>query len=160
MSVFKKTQSAFDRRQALKAVGAGAIALAGSSLVPRNALASPEAATAYLAKMTGGVTAKAGRIKLKLPEIAENGATVPITISVESPMTASDYVKSIHVVAEKNPNPEVVSFNMSPETGKAQISTRIRLAKTQKVRAVAVMSDGSVYGSSKQVKVTIGGCGG
>lgn len=160
MSVFIKTNTVLGRRQMLKAVGMGAIALAGSGIVSSDANATAEAASRYLNKMTGGATAKEGRVDLKLPEIAENGSTVPITISVDSPMTDGDYVKTVHVVAEGNPNPEVVSFNMSPGMGKAEVSTRIRLGKTQNISAVAIMSDGSVYSGTKQVKVTIGGCGG
>jgi len=148
------------RRQVLKGVGFGALALAGTGLSSRDALATPEKATAYLSKMTGGAAGTEGKVTVKLPEIAENGRTVPITISVDSPMTDSDYVKSVHVVAEGNPTPEVVSINMSPAMGKAEVSTRMRLGKTQNVRAAAVMSDGSVFTGTKQVKVTIGGCGG
>ena len=147
------------RRQVLKSVGLGALALTGS-LASRDALATPEKAAAYLSRMTGGAASKEGRVTVKLPEIAENGRTVPITISVDSPMTDSDYVKSIHVVAERNPTPEVISINMTPAMGKAEVSTRMRLGKTQNVRAAAIMSDGSVYTGTKQVKVTIGGCGG
>ena len=159
MSVFMKANTALGRRQMLKAVGAGAVALVGSGFVSTEALATPEAASKYLMKMAGGA-AKEGRITLKLPEIAENGATVPVTIAIDSPMSDTDYVKYVHLVAEGNPNPEVITFNMSPRMGKAEVSTRIRLGKTQNVRAVAVMSDGSIYGGVKQVKVTIGGCGG
>ena len=148
------------RRQALKSVGLGALALAGTGFATQDAQATPEKATEYLAKMTGGATAKEGRVKVKLPEIAENGRTVPITISVDSPMTDADHVKAVHVVAEGNPTPEVVSFHMTPAMGKAEVSTRMRLGKTQNVRAAAIMSDGSVYAGTKQVKVTIGGCGG
>ncbi|MBC8269572.1 MAG: thiosulfate oxidation carrier protein SoxY [Rhodospirillaceae bacterium] len=151
---------AIGRREVLKSVGFGALALAGTSLGSSNAQATPEEATKYLSEMTGGAAAKEGKVTVKLPEIAENGSTVPITISIDSPMTDSDYVKSVHVVAEGNPNPEVVSFNLSPAMGKAEVSTRMRLGKTQNVRAVAIMSDGSVYSGLKQVKVTIGGCGG
>ncbi len=160
MSVFKKTTAALGRRQALKAFGFGAIAMAGNGLVAKSATATPNEAREYLSKMTGGVKAKEGRVTIKLPEIAENGATVPITISIDSPMSDSDYVKTVHVVAEGNPSPEVVSFNMSPGMGKAEVKTRIRLGKTQNVSAVAMMSDGSVFGGTQQVKVTIGGCGG
>ena len=160
MSLFTNTKSVLGRRQALKTVGAGVLALAGSSLVSGEAHATPNAAKEYLMKMTGNAAAKEGRVTLKLPEIAENGATVPVTIDIDSPMSDSDYVKDVHLVAEGNPSPQVVSFHMNPGMGKAQVSTRIRLGKTQNVRAVAVMSDGSVYSGVKQVKVTIGGCGG
>jgi len=152
--------AALGRRQVLKSVGLGALALAGATVGTRNAHATAEEATTYLSKMTGGATAKEGKVTVKLPEIAENGATVPITISVDSPMTDNDYVKTVYIAAEGNPSPEVVSFNMSPAMGKAEVSTRMRLGKTQNVRAVAVMNDGSVYSGIKQVKVTIGGCGG
>ena len=151
---------AIGRREVLKSVGLGALALAGTSLGSSNAQATPEEAAKYLSDMTGGAAAKEGKITVKLPEIAENGSTVPITIAVDSPMTDNDYVKSVHIVAEGNPSPEVASFNLSPAMGKAEVSTRMRLGKTQNVRAVAIMSDGSVYSGLKQVKVTIGGCGG
>ncbi|MBC8270399.1 MAG: thiosulfate oxidation carrier protein SoxY [Rhodospirillaceae bacterium] len=157
----KSTKTAvLERRQVLKGVGFGALALAGTGLASREALATPEKATEYLAKMTGGAASKEGRVTVKLPEIAENGRTVPITISIDSPMTDNDYVKSVFVVAEGNPSPEVISFTMSPAMGKAEVSTRMRLGKTQNVRAAAIMSDGSVFTGTKQVKVTIGGCGG
>lgn len=147
------------RRQVLKRAGLGALAVLGGSMASKDAFATPEKATEYLNKMVGSAGTE-GRVNLKLPEIAENGATVPISISVDSPMSDSDYVKTIHIVAEGNPNPEVVSFNMGPGMGKAEVSTRIRLGKTQNIRAAAVMSDGSVHTGTKEVKVTIGGCGG
>jgi len=99
-------------------------------------------------------------IHLELPQIAENGNTVPIKVSVDSPMTAQDYVKAVHIFAEKNPVAEVVTFHFTPASGKASASTRMRLAKTQNVVALVQMSNGSAYTAKKQVKVTIGGCGG
>ena len=104
--------------------------------------------------------AEGGMIKLELPEIAENGNTVPLKFEVESPMSPDAYVKSVHVFADGNPNPDVASFHFTPASGKAAASTRMRLAKTQNVVAAAEMSDGSTYMASKEVKVTIGGCGG
>lgn len=148
------------RRQMIKSVGLGALALAGAGLSSRTAQATPKKATEYLSKMTSGDAGTQGRVTVKLPEIAENGRTVPITITVDSPMTDGDYVKSVHVVADGNPSPEVISFNLSPAMGKAEVSTRMRLGKTQNVRAAAIMSDGSVFTGTKEVKVTIGGCGG
>lgn len=147
------------RRDVLKAAGVGVMAIAGGGLASNSAFATPETTAEALKKITGGAT-KAGKVTIKLPEIAENGRTVPITVSVDSPMTAGDHVKTIIVMAEGNPNPEVVNFNLTPALGKAEISTRMRLGKTQNVVAAAVMSDGSVYTGKKQVKVTIGGCGG
>ena len=148
------------RRDVLKAAGLGALAVAAGSILSTEAFASPSEAKAVLNKLTGGAKAKSGRVHLKLPEIAENGRTVPISVKVDSPMTAKDYVKSIHIISEGNPNADVVSFNLTASSGKADISTRIRLGKTQNVLAAAVMSDGSVYLAKKKIKVTIGGCGG
>jgi len=99
-------------------------------------------------------------VSLELPEIAENGNTVPFGVSVESPMTEKDYVKSVHVFAEKNPNPEVVVFNFTPMSGKASAKSRMRLATTQDVIAIATMSSGALFIGKRTVKVTIGGCGG
>ncbi|MBL4614950.1 MAG: thiosulfate oxidation carrier protein SoxY [Magnetovibrio sp.] len=144
-----------DRRQALKAAGAGVLALGFAS----TAHATPESAAAKLAELAGSAGSMSDKVTITLPEIAENGATVPVGITVDSPMTADNYVKQIHVFAEGNPSPETISFNMTP-TGKAEVSTRIRLGKTQNVVVAAVMNDGSVLTAKKEVKVTIGGCGG
>ena len=95
-----------------------------------------------------------------MPQIAENGNSVPVTVSVDSPMTADNYVKAVHIVAEANPDPAVASFQFTPMSGKAEVSTRMRLARTQQIVAVAEMSDGSIYSAKTEVKVTIGGCGG
>ena len=97
---------------------------------------------------------------LELPQIAENGNTVPLSIEVESPMSNSDHVKAVHIFAEGNPAPEVASFHFSPANGIAKASVRIRLAQTQNVIAVAELSDGSILQATTEVKVTIGGCGG
>lgn len=148
------------RREILKAAGLGALAVAGGGLAAGPAYATPDTAAKAMSKAISGAAAKAGKITIKLPEIAENGRTVPITVSVDSPMSGSDYVKRIIVMSEGNPNPQVVEFNLTPAAGKAEISTRIRLGKTQNVIAAAVMSNGSVYTGKKKVKVTIGGCGG
>ncbi len=156
----KKYGTTLGRRDVLKAAGVGALALAGGSLIPGSASATPKTAAIALKKLTGGAASKSGKVSLKLPEIAENGRTVPITVSVDSPMTAGNYVKTVHVVADGNPRPDVVSFNLTPAMGKAEVSTRIRLGKTQTILAVAVMSDGTVYSGERKVKVTIGGCGG
>jgi sulfur-oxidizing protein SoxY len=85
---------------------------------------------------------------------------VPVTVSVESPMTDQDHVKTLHVVADGNPNPGVASFFFNPASGKCEVQFRLRMAQTQKIVAVAEMSDGSLWGAAREVKVTIGGCGG
>ena len=150
--------SNFNRRQAL-ALGAGAMTVAvfGASNSP--ALAKNDAEDA-IKKFTGGKTPVQGKIKLDLPEIAENGNTVPMTVTVESPMTEQSHVTEVLIVADENPRSGVVTFHFTPASGVAEANTRIRLAATQDVIAVAKMNDGSVFMTSKQVKVTIGGCGG
>lgn len=146
-----------DRRNfcALSA-GALTLALAGS----RVATADGHAVEERIAEFTGGAEAATGTIELKAPEIAENGNTVPISVSVESPMTADNYVSEVMILATGNPLPGVATFKFSPMSGSATASTRIRLAKTQDLIALAKMSDGSVFSDTKSVKVTIGGCGG
>jgi sulfur-oxidizing protein SoxY len=138
------------------AVGASA-ALVGLSTLAR---AAPEAVAAEIKKMFGDKKLLDGKIKLDLPTIAENGLVVPLAFEVESPMTDKDYVKSIHFFAEGNPNPLVASFLFTPLSPKAAAAIRIRLATTQNIVAVAEMSTGEVYAAHKEVKVTIGGCGG
>jgi sulfur-oxidizing protein SoxY len=124
------------------------------------AFADAKGVDAAIAKITGGKAAGSGKITMDVPQIAENGSTVPITVSVDSPMTDASHVKTLHVWADGNPSPEVASFHFTPMSGKAYVSTRIRLAKTQNVVTLAEMSDGSFAMGKAEVKVTIGGCGG
>ncbi len=118
------------------------------------------AARARIAALVGERTVASTGITLTTPAIAENGNTVPISVSVESPFTAEDYVKAVHIIAEENPFPDVISFYYTPASGRASNSTRIRLAKTQNVVALAELSDGRILQTANEVKVTIGGCGG
>ena len=138
-----------------------ALALAGVVLVPRHGLAnlSQNVQTA-IERLRAGRTAQEGRMTLRLPAIAENGNAVPLSIMVESPMTAADHVKAIHVFATGNPTPEIAVFHLTPAMGRATVDTRIRLGQTQDVVAFAEMSDGSLFMARAEVKVTIGGCGG
>ena len=147
------------RRKALT-IGAGALAAAayGGSILP--ALAAKNDAEALIKTFTGGKKTVDGKIRLDMPEIAENGNTVPMGVSVESPMTEQSYVKQVLIVADGNPRAGVATFRFSPASGAAEATTRIRLASTQNVIAVAEMSDGTFYTTTKEVKVTIGGCGG
>jgi len=125
-----------------------------------SAVAAVKEAADQIAKFTGGKTAEKGKISIELPEIAENGNTVPLSVVVDAPMTADNYVSEILVVADGNPNPGVATFHLSPLTGKAEASTRIRLATTQNIIVVAKTSKGEFFTGQKLVKVTIGGCGG
>jgi sulfur-oxidizing protein SoxY len=110
--------------------------------------------------ITGGkVPVASSKIKLKVPEIAENGAVVPVTVEVESPMTEADYVKAIHIFATKNANTRCIDVHLTPANGKAMFATRIKLGGTQEVATVVELSDGTFLTASQSVKVTIGGCG-
>jgi sulfur-oxidizing protein SoxY len=146
------------RRGAL-AVGASGVALTVVGW-GRGAHAAAKDAADEIAKFTGGKAAEKGKVSIELPEIAENGNTVPLAVTVESPMTADNYVSEVLVVAEGNPNPGVATFHFSPLSGKAEASTRIRLATTQNIVVVAKTSKGEFFTGQKLVKVTIGGCGG
>ncbi|WP_333832872.1 thiosulfate oxidation carrier protein SoxY [Rubrimonas sp.] len=146
----------FTRRQTF-GLASGAAAFA--AVAPKLAFAAADA-DAVVAAFTGGAAPQAGRITLTAPEIAENGNSVPVSISVESPMTDGDHVAEVLLLATGNPSPTVATFRFSPLAGSAAATTRVRLAKTQNMMAIAKMSDGSVWMDQSEVKVTIGGCGG
>ena len=132
-------------------IALGAAAAATGAIAPR--LAFADATDDAIAAFTGGADVAEGGVTLTAPEIAENGNTVPIEVSAPG-------AEAITVFAAGNPNPEVVTFNFGPLSGDQMASTRIRLAQTQDVVAVAKMSDGTFAKASQEVKVTIGGCGG
>ena len=148
---------AVDRRTFIIGAGASAAALAGLSSLAR---ATPQEAADFLAKLTGGKTPAPGKVKLEMPEIAENGATVPVKVTAETPQNEGDNCKSIAVIATRNPRPRMCIFHFTPRSGKATAAIRVRLATTQEVWAVAEMSNGSWHIAKTTVKVTIGGCGG
>ncbi|MGE3246589.1 MAG: thiosulfate oxidation carrier protein SoxY [Beijerinckiaceae bacterium] len=145
------------RREVLTA---GAIAAFAVVLAPRMSFATPAEVEAALKKLYDGKKMNPGKITLDLPQIAENGLVVPINVSVESPMKDNDYVKAVHIFADGNPLPGVVSYKFTPDSGQAAASIRMRLAKTQNIIAVAEMSNGNLHTAKSEVKVTIGGCGG
>ncbi len=136
-----------------------AFAAIASVLVARNAFATPEQTREWLAAAAKG-TPKEAKVTLKAPEIAENGNAVPVTVLVESEMTEKSYVKAVYIAADGNPNPGVAAYEFTPMSGKAEIQLRVRLAQTQKLVVVAEMNDGALYTASREIKVTIGGCGG
>ena len=148
-----------NRRQALGlSAGAAVFVLAGFAAGP--AAASAEDTEKKIMEFSGGKAPASGKLTLTAPEIAENGNTVPISVSVESAMAGDDVVESVMILADGNPNPDVATFNFTAMSGVAEATTRMRLAKTQNVIALARMKDGSVFMDKKEVKVTIGGCGG
>src|SRR5207302_2281075 len=123
---------------------AGAVGIA-LPLAVKPASATPESMRAAIRKVVGEAPLNKGRVKIDVPALIENGNAVPLTVSCESPMTQDDHVKAIHVFTEKNPQPNVIGAGFGPRAGRASFSTRIRLADTQKVVAVAQMSDGSFW---------------
>ena len=141
------------RRQFLAAVGG-----AGAALVVRPAQATPASMAAAIKQIVGDAAVKPGKVKLDLPPLAENGNTVAMGVAVESPMTAKDYVKAIHVFTEKNPQPNIISVKLGPRAGKAEIQTRVRLADTQTVVAICELSDGSFWSDKVDVIITLGAC--
>ena len=145
-------------KRELMALGFGTVAALALPALP--AFAEGEKAAERIKKFTGGKEPTVAKVSLTTPEIAENGNTVPVSVSVESPMSDDNYVQSVLILADGNPAPGVATFNFSPMSGEAAATTRIRLAKTQNVVAVAKMNDGSFFMDKKLVKVTIGGCGG
>jgi sulfur-oxidizing protein SoxY len=134
--------------------GLGASAL----LTVRRAEATPATMQAAIRQVIGEAPVKAGKVKLDMPPLVENGNTVQYTVSVESPMTASDYVKAIHVFVEKNPLPNVISVYLGPRAGRASFTSRARLADSEKVVAIAELSDGSFWSDTLEVVVTIAAC--
>ncbi|MCC7016243.1 MAG: SoxY-related AACIE arm protein [Rhodospirillales bacterium] len=159
------------RRAFLLLAGAGGAAmplvrLAAAGEVPSrpvagglvSPVANPAATQAAIAKVTGGARITPGRVKLELPPIVENGNSVHCTVTVDSPMTPTNYVKSIHVFTERNPQPNVIGVRLGPRAGRARFAARIRLADTQKVMAIAEMSDGSFWSDRVEIVVTGGAC--
>jgi sulfur-oxidizing protein SoxY len=145
------------RREILKAAAlAGCGALLRLSVRP--AAATPEMMRDAVRSVIGEAPVKKGKVKLDLPPLVENGNSVPCTVAVESPMTASDYVKAIHIFNEKNPQPNVISVKLGPRAGRANLSTRIRLADSQTVTAIAELSDGSFWSDDIDVIVTLAAC--
>ena len=157
------------RREMLGALGVlGVAAAAGGSVAlaatpaAAQALGANETVETGLARVFGGRPMKDGAslIKLDVPLIAENGAVVPVSVEVSSPMTPQSYVKSIYVVADRNRIPIVTKVALSPESGKAYMGANIRLGETGDVRAIVEQSDGTLWQIKREVKVTVGGCGG
>jgi sulfur-oxidizing protein SoxY len=147
------------RRRFLAAAGG---VVAGSAVMPllivRPATATPDTMAAAIREFVGAANVKEGKVKLDLPPLIENGNAVSLTVAVESPMSETDHVKSIHVFNEKNPQPNVLNVQLGPRAGRARVSTRVRLADTQTVVAIAQMNDGSFWSGSAHVIVTLPAC--
>jgi sulfur-oxidizing protein SoxY len=143
------------RRQVL--TGFAGVGLA-AALPVRSASATPAMLDDAIRAVVGEATLHKGRVTLDVPPLVENGNVVPLTIIVDSPLSAADHVKAIHVFNEKNPQPHVISIALGPRAGKAQVATRIKLADAQRVVGIAEMSDGSFWSGEASVVVTIAAC--
>ncbi len=145
-----------DRRQVLG--GGAALALLA---VPRPLSAAYDDdgdASKAIREITQGRPVKEGRVTLTLPELAENGNVVSLTVTVDSPMTEANYCKTIHIVATQNPLANIAHFHLTPRSGRARVQTNIRLATTQAVTALAEMSDGALWSGTASVLVTLSAC--
>ena len=146
------------RRQFLGIAGTAAAIGTVPVVSLRPVAATPETMTAAIRNVLGSAAVRIGKVKLDVPPLVENGNTVPMTITVSSPNTAEDHVKSIHVFNEKNPQPNIGNFYLGPRAGRGQVSTRIRLADSQKITAIARMSDDSLWSATADVVVTLAAC--
>jgi sulfur-oxidizing protein SoxY len=142
-----------------RAMLTGAIGILVLPLSAGAALATPESMAEAMDETLGkGAPIKAGRVKIELPELAENGNSVPLKLTVDSPMTAANHVRMLYVFSEKNPVSNVARFHLGPRSGVARVQTSIRLAATQRITAVARMSDGSLWSGAADVIVTQAAC--
>jgi sulfur-oxidizing protein SoxY len=146
--------SPIDRRQCLRA----GLALVAVSTIPGPATAAPAAMALAILAFTGGQTPRDGRVQLDIAPLVENGNTVPVSVRVAAAMSADDQVTAIALFNERNPQPEVAVFHLTPRSGRATVATRIRLADSQRIVAVARFGDGTYLSASVDVVVTIAGC--
>ena len=154
MTLLETVVPSLETRRTVFMLGAGL----GATLVTRPALATPDEMTAAMRAFAGSATIKTGKVRMDIPPLVENGNSVPVSIVVDSPMTADEHVTAIAVFNEKNPQPNVAIFRLGPRSGRAQVATRIRLATTQSLTAIARLSDGSFWSHSVDVIVTIAAC--
>jgi len=140
------------KRRDFLAGAAGALALPGA------VRAQVDPLDQLVRTLAGGAPVRKGRVTLVLPQLADNGNSVPIRITVDSPMTPADHVKSIHLYSERNPVPNMANFYLGPRAGKAEINSRVRLAGSQRVTAVAKLSDGSFWYDVAPIVVTLSAC--
>jgi sulfur-oxidizing protein SoxY len=136
----------------------GLVGTAHAQLPPNIGEIRKKAFDEAIRKAVGSAPVRQGKVKLELPPLIDNGNAVPLSVEVESPMTAADHVKAIHVFTERNPQPYVLSAHLGPRAGRARIATRARIADTGTVTAIAQMSDGSFWSGSVKVVVTLSAC--
>ena len=146
------------RRQFLNLAGGAAVLGAIPVVTVRPAEATPAMLASAIQSVTGGAAMRTGKVKLDIPPLVENGNTVPMTVSVDHPMAPEDHVRSIHIFNEKNPQPNVAVFHLSPRGGRAAVSTRIRLGDSQNIVAIAQLSDGTFWSDTAELIVTLPAC--
>src|SRR5215467_11964234 len=152
-------EHAASRREFLKVVGGAAAGLGLAAVVTvRPVSATPAEMQEAIRSVIGTARVTPGKVKIELPPLIENGNAVPLTISVDSPMTEAEHVRAVHVFTEKNPQPYVVTFHLGPRAGRARVSTRMRLADSQTVLAICELSDGSFWSDSAGIVVTLAAC--
>jgi sulfur-oxidizing protein SoxY len=142
------------KRRDVLAAGAGLAMLA----LVRPVAATPADMAAAVTAFSGGAAPREGKVRFDIAQLIDNGNAVPVTVAVESAMTAADHVAAIAIFNEKNPQTDVAVFTLGPRAGKAEVSTRIRLATSQRLIAVARMNDGSCWSKSVDVIVTLAAC--
>ena len=143
------------RRRFLAVAAAGVVAVQSRAARAQLAIQPIEP---LIAKVTGGAKVQTGRVAVDIPRLADNGHSVPVKIAVQSPMTEREFVKAIHILSERNPRPHVAAFHLNPHSGRAEISTRVRLNGSQRVYVLAGLSDGSWWLGSAEVEVTETAC--
>jgi sulfur-oxidizing protein SoxY len=148
----KRERAGATRREVL-AAGAGL-----SLLLVRPARATPDSMEAAIRSFVGSAEVQKGRVKLDIPPLVENGNSVPLTITVDSPMTTEEFVKTIAIFNQRNPQPNVANFHLTPRAGRAAVSTRIRLGDSQTIMAIAQLSDGTFWSDAAELVVTLPAC--
>jgi len=147
------------RREFLKIAGGVAAGLElGSVVAVTPARATPAEMQAAIRTVVGSARITPGKVKLDLPPLIENGNAVPLTVTVDSPMTEAQHVRAVHVFTEKNPQPNVASFRLGPRAGRAKVATRVRLADSQNVIAICELSDGTFWSDTASIVVTLAAC--
>ena len=136
----------------------GLLSLSAAAVWCRPTLATPESLQSAISSFTGGAPVRDGRVRLDISPLVENGNAVPVTLAVDSPMSDTDFVRRLALFTERNPQPEVAVFELSPLSGRAQVATRLRLATSQTIVAVAQLGDGSYWQRRVDVVVTLAAC--
>ncbi|MBU3621925.1 SoxY-related AACIE arm protein [Polynucleobacter sp. CS-Odin-A6] len=157
MNAFKLNTSSPNLTRRLYLSTLGVLGLS-SWFIPLSAMAKKPEAMEAIAKIVGANIPRNGRVKLVIPPLVESGNLVVLKVAIESPMTTSDYVKAVYIISEENPLPNIFTAYFTPRSGRAELTTRVRLADSQRVWAIAQMSDGSYWQGYADTLVTLSAC--